>query len=146
MVDALIRPIRQEDDEILYKIESECFSMAWSKAQFSILPSLDYAHFFMIEYKGQAVGFAGIYVLDVAELVNIAVLPKFRKLGLGSQLLQTCINKAKELNVSSIYLEVRQSNLSAISCYQKFGFKSIGIRKKYYSSPLEDANIMVKEI
>ena len=48
--------------------------------------------------------------------------------------------------VDTIYLEVRESNISARSLYSKFGYNEIGIRKKYYAAPIEDAILMQKNL
>jgi len=55
-------------------------------------------------------------------------------------------NYGDDKNVTSYFLEVRQSNLPAIALYEKMGYKNIGIRKKFYEKPVEDAVIMSKNI
>jgi ribosomal-protein-alanine N-acetyltransferase len=146
MNDIVIRKMTLGDVDALCKIETDCFSAPWSKNDFLIIPTLNYAHFYVLEYQGKAVAFAGIYALDVAELMNIAVLPEYRGKHFACALLDECINKANELKVPKMLLEVRKSNTSAIALYEKYQFKNIGIRKNYYTAPIEDAIIMVKEL
>lgn len=135
-----------DDAWSLYEIENACFSSCWSYEQFKCIGDLDYARFFVAKCDGTAVGFAGIYLLGDAELVNIAVLPEHRKKGIAQSLLETCVELAKKENCFKMFLEVRKSNTAAISLYSKNGFTDVAIRKKYYSDPTEDAVVMVKEI
>lgn len=75
------------------------------------------------------------------EICKIAVLPKFRKKGIATELLEKMLSD----NYSKVFLEVRKSNIPAINLYKKLGFKEINRRKNYYSNPTEDAIIMTKE-
>ncbi len=83
---------------------------------------------------------------DEGDIANIAVLPDYRRMGIGSMLLDTMLQQAKDAEVRSVYLEVRQSNIPAIQLYLSRGFYKIGERKKYYKNPSEDALLMVKAI
>ncbi len=140
-----VRKMSASDVDFLYKIETKCFTQPWSKRDFAIIPSLDYAHFFVLEYDNYIVGFAGIYVLDVAELMNIAVLPNFQRMHFASMLLEECIKEAKRQKAEKMLLEVRKSNKAAIALYKKFGFFNFGVRRNYYKAPVEDAIIMMKD-
>jgi len=70
---------------------------------------------------------------------------KFRRKGLGSKLMKYIINISSAMKIKNIFLEVRASNYSALKFYEKFGFKKIGSRKKYYSNS-GDAVVMVKTL
>jgi len=141
-----VRKMSAKDVDFLYKIENKCFTQPWSKRNFEIIPSLDYAHFFVLEYDNYIVGFAGIYALEVAELMNIAVLPNFQRMHFASILLDECIKEAKRHNIEKMLLEVRRSNSAAIALYRKFRFENFGVRRNYYKSPVEDAVIMIKDL
>ena len=79
-------------------------------------------------------GFAGIQiVLDEADITNIVTRKFFRSHGIGTLLLEKLIITAKEKNMRCITLEVNENNVFAIKLYNKFGFRSIGLRKKYYN-------------
>ena len=67
---------------------------------------------------------------------------EFRKAGLGQKLLEAGIQEAAAKGVERILLEVRQSNKAAIRLYEKNGFQTIGLRKSYYTKPVEDAILM----
>lgn len=87
-------------------------------------------------------GFAGIWFsVDDAHITNIVVNKNYRHKGIGSKLLEKLIILAKEQNKTSLTLEVNTKNINAQKLYLKFGFKNLGIRKKYYNG-IEDAYIM----
>jgi ribosomal-protein-alanine N-acetyltransferase len=73
------------------------------------------------------------------ELENIVVVPSARRKGLGNRLLNALFTAARETNSASVFLEVRESNASARTFYEKAGFEQSGRRKSYYTDPLEDA-------
>lgn len=66
--------------------------------------------------------------------MNIVTKKNMRNIGIASQLLTEVIKYCKNLNLKSIYLEVNENNLPAIHLYEKYGFKRIGLRKKYYNN------------
>ena len=75
--------------------------------------------------------------LDIIDLLNIIVKPKFQNQGIGSILLKYIIDNKQD---KKIMLEVRSKNINAIKLYQKYDFKIINIRKNYYKD--DDAIIM----
>lgn len=91
------------------------------------------------------VGFAGIIpILDEADISNIVVHKQFRNKKIGSLLLQSLIDLAFSLNLKTINLEVRKSNILAIKLYEKFGFEVCGVRRKYYNNT--ESAILMKKI
>ena len=90
------------------------------------------AVYFVAKDNGKCIGYAGFWnVSGEGDITNVAVLPEYRKNGIGSML---------EL----LTLEVRKSNIAAQGLYKKYGFDIIGERKRYYSDNGEDAWIMTK--
>lgn len=88
------------------------------------------------------VGFAGIqFILDEVTINNIVTRINYRNNGIGSILLQKIIDISKEKSMKTITLEVNENNLYAISLYNKFGFKKVGFRKKYYNG-IDNAILM----
>jgi [ribosomal protein S18]-alanine N-acetyltransferase len=75
------------------------------------------------------------------EIYNIGVFKDFQKQGIGSLLIRTILG-ADDDRPAEIWLEVRKSNSSAIKFYQMHSFKSTGIRKNFFSDPVEDAILM----
>ena len=94
--------------------------------------------------NNEAVGFAGISTcLDEATLNNIVVKKSCRGRGIGGELLESLIDLCGDLHMRTFTLEVDTENAPAIHLYEKFGFKNLGIRKKYYNGS-RDAYIMTK--
>lgn len=78
---------------------------------------------------------------ETLEILKIGIIPNLRGQELGKILLKEIIKKRKE-----VFLEVRETNESAIKFYKKNGFKEISIRKNYYQNPKENAIIMQRKI
>ena len=126
------------------KLEKECFSTPWSEQTIEDAFKTG-TRFFVAEKNNSVLGYVGISaILDEGYITNVAVFPEARQQGVASALLNSLFEFAKEKSLSFISLEVRESNNAAISLYQKFGFKTEGKRKNFYSSPQEDALIMTK--
>ena len=80
-------------------------------------------------------------ILDEGSIIELAVLPKYRKKGIGRKLVELMLTSVD--GMMTVCLEVRASNNAAISLYKAIGFESISVRKGYYDDPREDAVIMV---
>lgn len=81
-------------------------------------------------------------VAGQAHINNLAVVPELRGRGLGTQLLEAVIAEAAHLGATVLTLEVRESNKPALQLYRSAGFKQEGVRKSYYTKPVEDALIL----
>ncbi len=91
--------------------------------------------FICAKLENKIVGFAGIkIILDEADIMNIAVMKNCRRQGIATLLLNHILTICKEKGIKTINLEVNEENFSAISLYQKFGFKECGRRKNYYDN------------
>ena len=103
--------------------------------------------YIMAKINNKIVGFAGIWkAVDDVHITNIVTAKKFRRQNIGSVLLTNLIQMAKEeKGITSITLEVNSTNIPAQRLYEKFGFKVVGLRKKYYNNT-EDAIIMTREL
>lgn len=89
-------------------------------------------------------GFMRRKLTKLGHVVSIAVLPDYRRRGIGTMMMEECIKRLKEYyDVGEVYLEVRVSNISAINLYEKLGFKKVKIIKYYYLDG-EDAFVMAK--
>jgi [ribosomal protein S18]-alanine N-acetyltransferase len=81
-------------------------------------------------------------ILEEAHITILAVHPNYRGQGLGQALLWALLASAHARGLERATLEVRASNLTALSLYQKFGFKTAGRRRHYYQDNDEDALIL----
>ncbi|MBQ8518130.1 MAG: ribosomal protein S18-alanine N-acetyltransferase [Agathobacter sp.] len=139
----LIRKMALEDVTAVVQIEQECFSLPWSEKSFEDSILREDTIFLVCEEASVVTGYMGMYVsFDEASVTNVAVSPAFRKRGYGERLVTAAKEAAKCAGAESIFLEVRVSNAPAISLYKKMGFEELGIRKKFYEHPVEDAIIM----
>ena len=135
------RNVSLEDIKEIALLEKECFfEDAWSENNLISSISEDYL-FEVITYENKIIAYMIVNIagLDFLELLNIAVKNEFRGNGLSKILMDSLVNKSKELKKDSILLEVRESNSVAISLYEKYGFKKVGMRKNYYRFPKENA-------
>ena len=80
--------------------------------------------------------------IDEWEIENVVVAAEERRHGVGSALVARLLEQAREAGVTSVLLEVRQSNPAARRLYEKLGFSEIGRRPGYYREPPEDALIL----
>lgn len=122
------------------EIEKECFSEPWSENALRDGVARDDARYFVAVSGGEAVGYIGSHtVLGEVSITNIAVKKAMRRRGAANALLNTLLEDCKKANDEFVTLEVRTSNAAAIALYEKNGFKKVGTRKNFYSSPCEDA-------
>ena len=104
-----------------------------------------FTNYFTYLIDGNPVSFINYYIMyERAELININVLEDYQNRHIASKLLEYMIEDCKKSKVSSITLEVKETNVNAIYLYQKFGFKKVGIRKGYYRGI--DGILMEKEL
>ena len=95
---------------------------------------------------GLVVGFCSLWrVLDELHINNLAVLPEFRRQGVASALLMHVLREGVGLGAQRATLEVRQSNQAARLLYEHYGFSVAGVRRAYYTKPVEDALVLWRE-
>lgn len=133
-----------DDIDNVLEVEEDCFSIPWSKASFlRELENNEIALYLVAKIENKAVGYIGVWkVLDEGHITNLAVHSDFRKLGIGSMLVDRLLSLCRNDGITAFTLEVRKSNIVAQELYKKFGFLECGIRKKYYEDNNEDAIIM----
>ncbi len=140
----LIRDMTADDLDEVYELETACFSHPWTKNMFAGELTQTTTTYMVAEKDGKIVGYMGMYqALDEGNVTNIAVLPEYRRLGIASALLNSFINLCIDKKLCFLTLEVRKSNIGAISLYKKFGFTEVGLRPKYYDNS-EDAVLMTR--
>ena len=135
-----VKPNHLNDIE---EIENNCFSMPWSRRALESQMNAENCVFLTaVDNEGAVMGYIGLmFVLDEGYISNVAVAPEFRRRGIADALILALIEKMK-YKLSFLTLEVRESNIPAISLYEKHGFKTVGLRKNYYDKPKENAVLM----
>ena len=148
MFSAKIKPMQKSDLDDVISIEAKAYGEHhWSKDSFMSELSNDLAKYFSVfNTDGQLIGYCGCWqILEEAHITNIAVSPDYRRKHIGEALLTTIIDECYRNMAKYITLEVRVGNKLAIALYEKYGFKSLGVRKGYYQDNNEDALIMWTE-
>ena len=143
-----IREMSGNDLPRVIAIENECHATPWTSNSFEYEIRNKGAILKVAVLDGQVVGYICIRtILDMTHVLNIAVLPEFRRVGIGSMLLYGALKALAQLIPDkNLTLDVRESNFAAIRLYEKFGFKVTGSRRGYYKKPEEDAMIMELDI
>ncbi len=146
MNDIKVVPMALEHVDDIMIVENLSFSIPWSKAAFiEEITKNTFAYYYAGMFEGKAIGYGGMWqVFDEGHITNIAIHPEFRRIGVGSSILEYMIGEAVKKGIQRMTLEVRKSNESALKLYQKYGFVNEGIRKSYYADNGEDAIIMWK--
>ena len=129
----------------VFLIEKTFLGLNDSSAILNTLESETLKYFVLLDEKKRVVGFYECsIVLDEAELFDVAVIEEYQGKKLASKLMQHLINRCKEKNVRTIFLEVNTNNNKALGLYNKFGFSEYARRKNYYGD--NDAILMKCEL
>ena len=143
----IIRKMERRDVPTIAVLEKLCFSDPWSETSIATELENSLSYWLVAEENGSVIGYVGSQsVLDAADMMNIAVAPDHRNQGVAKALIEALIGYLQQNRVIALLLEVRISNLPAISLYHKMGFEQVGRRPKYYRNPREDALILRKEL
>ena len=141
-----IREMQWDDLDQVMEIEHACFTVPWTETGFFTFLLRDDTLFFVAEEEEKIYGYCGVVmVMDEGDITNVAVEASMRSQGIGKMLLNKLFEETANRGVKKIFLEVRESNESAIHLYEKMGFVVTGRRKNYYEVPREDAILMMHE-
>ena len=144
-----IYPERMTADDLsgVAEIEKLCFSSPWSEESLKLLTNEGIGMGMVCRKDGKVCAYGGMLIaVDEGQITNIATHPDYRRQGYGKAVVEALIKYAKNNRLASISLEVRVSNKAAIDLYTALGFKSEGRRKDFYTSPREDALVMVYQV
>lgn len=117
----------------------------WSRQSFLDELNKPHGHYFVAceHVTGDILGYTGFWLVgEEAHITTLAVNPDVRRRRLGERLLLHIVKQAIKLGASWITLEVRVSNEAAQKLYYKYGFKSLGVRRRYYQDNSEDAFVL----
>ena len=143
----LLRRLELTDLDAIETIERASYPTPWSRSMFaSELAKQSSLSIAAVTPEEQLVGYLVLsrYV-DAWHVMNVAVDPAHRRLGIASAMLQRLFELTRDDAERGYTLEVRVSNLAAISLYESFGFVSRGVRRGYYTDNREDAVIMWRD-
>jgi ribosomal-protein-alanine N-acetyltransferase len=82
------------------------------------------------------------HAVDEAEILNLGVAPARQQKGIGRALVQAMLVRLRQVGVTTVFLEVRESNAVARRLYGELGFAHVGRRRDYYRRPVEDAVVL----
>jgi ribosomal-protein-alanine N-acetyltransferase len=141
-INTSFRNFTVRDINSVLTIERLVYDSPWSQAKFTDSLNNPNTVASLLTINEQVLGyFVATHSPDSADLLNICIHPEHQQQGLGTQLFDYLTQQLQILNLNTIFIEVRASNESTLSFYQKLGFKVIDSRKKYYSNG-EDAKIL----
>jgi ribosomal-protein-alanine N-acetyltransferase len=142
-----IEAMRLEDLPVVQAIEQASFTSPWPpNAYRSELETNRLASYLVVRVDGSIVAYGGMWLMvDEAHITTFAVHPAWRRQRIGERLLLAFLDLAMVRQAHEATLEVRLSNLAARRLYEKYGFRPVGLRPRYYSDDNEDALIMTTE-
>jgi ribosomal-protein-alanine N-acetyltransferase len=149
MVTLFIEPLSTPSDlDAVLAIEAESFSSPWTREMYlAELENVGVSFCYLARAdSGDILGFCSFWrVLDELHINNLAVAPPYRRRGIGTGLLTHVLNEGAKLGAHRATLEVRRSNDVARHLYERLGFATAGVRRAYYTNPVEDALVLWRE-
>jgi ribosomal-protein-alanine N-acetyltransferase len=145
----VIEPVTSlEQIDAVLAIEEASFTNPWTREMYLAElenPGVSYC-FLAYDADGRPIGFCSFWrVLDELHINNLAVVPEQRRTGVASALLRFVLDEGARLGARRATLEVRRSNDPARYLYEQFGFTVAGVRRGYYTRPVEDALVLWRE-
>ena len=146
-VRVVVEPMGLDDLPAIHAIEQASFTAPWPpNAYRSELETNRLAHYLVARVDGVITAYGGMWLMvDEAHITTFAVHPAWRRQRIGERLLLAFLDIAVDRHAHEATLEVRLSNLPARRLYEKYGFRPVGLRPRYYSDDHEDALIMTTE-
>ena len=138
----------EQDLDGVLEVEAESFSNPWTRDMYAWeLRDRAMCHILLVRTEEQRVaGFCAFWlVCDEIHINNVAMRSGFRAQGIGTALLRHVLAEARQLGARRATLEVRASNERARRLYERLGFYVAGVRRHYYTNPVEDALILWRD-
>lgn len=142
-----IRPLQSEDIPAVCALVAALPTAAqWSPEAYGQLLEEPGRVIILLDEE-KIIGLVALRVIaNEAEILNLAVDPSHRRQGHATRLLAVAAEAARVRGAHTLFLEVRESNSSAIQFYESRGFRRAGLRPGYYRQPAEAAVLMMREI
>ncbi|MGH9572973.1 MAG: ribosomal protein S18-alanine N-acetyltransferase [Candidatus Acidiferrales bacterium] len=143
----IVRAMERHDVDAVIAIQAVSPEIAqWARGDYDLTDRVATCGWVAEGEKGIA-GFLVVrQALDEIEILNMAVLPGFRRQGIGSKLFSVALENTYKQGAAKAYLEVRASNEPAIEFYKQYGFRILSLRAQYYANPREDALVLAFEL
>jgi [ribosomal protein S18]-alanine N-acetyltransferase len=142
-----IRDMQESDLPAVLAIEQISFSNPWTSQAFLDQMYGKHALSKVAMYEEKVAGYICVhYLLHEAHILDLALHPDLRRLGIATILIREVEIELKKRGCVFAYLKVRASNAGAIRFYELSGFKVVEVRKKYYEDPEEDALLMMARL
>ena len=145
----VVQPLALMSDlDTILEIEQKSFVNPWTREMYlAELENRGVSYCYVVRNALQrVVGFCSFWrVLDELHINNLAVAPQHRGAGAGTALLHAVLREGARMGARRATLEVRQSNEAARRLYERLGFSVAGVRRGYYTKPVEDALVLWKE-
>ena len=139
------RRARPEDAFGIAEMENSIFPDPWSYRDIVDLISTEGAMCFSATEDGRVVAYViGRLIPPEGEIYRVAVREESRQRGIAYRLLDYAMKTSRGAGLECAFLEVRSRNIPAIKLYTAYGFAEVGVRKKYYRDPEDDAIVMMK--
>ena len=142
------RIMTEHDLNAVLNIENRCYEFPWSEGIFHDCMRFGHSSW-VAEIEGEIVGYALMSIAaQECHILNICVNPELQGQGIGRRFLHELLFISKVRKTDTVFLEVRPSNLQALSLYLSEGFNEIGTRRDYYPAAFgrEDAIILAKSL
>jgi ribosomal-protein-alanine N-acetyltransferase len=142
-----VEPMTLADVNDVHRIERASFPVPWPDYAFrQEIETNRLAHYLIARAGKETIAYGGLWMMvDEAHITTFAVLPLYRRQGVGGRLMVEMMRLARDLGARVVTLEVRLSNQPARALYHRFGFRPVGVRPRYYSDNGEDALIMTTD-
>ena len=142
-----IEPMRMEDLPAVHAIEAASFDAPWPPEAYQHdLETNRLAQYLVARVGDEIAAYGGMWLMvDEGHIITFAVHPLWRRQHIGGRLLLAFLDLAADRGAHEATLEVRLSNLPARRLYERFGFRPVGLRPRYYSDNGEDALIMTTD-
>jgi len=140
----LIRRMEERDLDFALAIQDEAHPWAahWTPEAYLAPPDSPMCAW-VAERAGEIAGFAlARFAGGEMEILNLAVAQAARRQGTGRALVRAAINEGAARGAARAFLEVRESNATALAFYASLGFAPAGRRPEYYRNPVEDALVL----
>lgn len=141
-----VKDVAPEDLARIHELEAAAFPDPWSENSLRESLSQKNIIFLTVQEEEKILGYLIVYyVLDECEIARIAVEEEYRRKGAAALLIKELERRCREKGIRRILLDVRESNKGAIAFYRGQGFAEDGLRKNFYTNPVEHAVLMSRD-